>query len=419
MGIGDQLRQVYVGIKEEAAKEQSLYGKVLKVLSIVWIVIKELAGIFGQLPYAMRALKEKRQMEDQGRCHLIRYGPTKRNTADVYLPVGIVADLSEMDRVTLNGFNKHEGGRQREAPAGAPVMLFVHGGVWASGDKWNFAPMAARLAESGCVVVVMEYSLFPHATVPVMQAEIETAWEWVLLHIHRFGGDAQKVTVMGHSAGCQLASEMLWRRAHLGLPQPHRFVGLCGPYHISDHYEFETQRGVAAISTMRPAMGGKVGFVRHSPTVTARKPNAKQATDCLPHMILMHSREDDTVPWSQSAAYSHAVSGAGGQCSLLLYSHSSHSDFVTAWWAQGGRRPSDAGQCKEAPKFSQIMGRNGLPPMAADLLSIMESNGDDDIYKKIQEVKYKGMLPDSKVWPVIEEGIVINFDTYEYKPAWY
>jgi acetyl esterase/lipase len=41
------------------------------------------------------------------------------------------------------------------------VALFVHGGVWAVGEKWQFAPMASRLAEEGVVTCVATYTLFP------------------------------------------------------------------------------------------------------------------------------------------------------------------------------------------------------------------------------------------------------------------
>ena len=42
-----------------------------------------------------------------------------------------------------------------------PVVLFVHGGVWASGDKWQFSPLGAFLAEEDVVAVLIQYTLFP------------------------------------------------------------------------------------------------------------------------------------------------------------------------------------------------------------------------------------------------------------------
>jgi acetyl esterase/lipase len=36
------------------------------------------------------------------------------------------------------------------------VVLFCHGGVWAAGAKWHYAPLAARLAQAGVVTAVMQ-----------------------------------------------------------------------------------------------------------------------------------------------------------------------------------------------------------------------------------------------------------------------
>jgi hypothetical protein len=63
----------------------------------------------------------------------------------------------------------------------------------------------------------------------------------------------------------------LWRRARSGGRQPQLFIGLAGCYQVEEHYEFEANRGVAEISTMKPAMGGPVGFAAQSPTVVAQR----------------------------------------------------------------------------------------------------------------------------------------------------
>jgi hypothetical protein len=42
-----------------------------------------------------------------------------------------------------------------------PVVVFVHGGVWASGDKWQFSPLGTYLTEQGVVAVLMQYTLYP------------------------------------------------------------------------------------------------------------------------------------------------------------------------------------------------------------------------------------------------------------------
>eukprot|EP00897_Mesotaenium_endlicherianum_P004223 jgi/Mesen1/3829/ME000207S02843 len=51
----------------------------------------------------------------------------------------------------------------------SPVALFVHGGVWSSGDKWQYSPLGKRVAEEGVVAVLIHYSLYPQVSQLVRQ----------------------------------------------------------------------------------------------------------------------------------------------------------------------------------------------------------------------------------------------------------
>jgi acetyl esterase/lipase len=48
-----------------------------------------------------------------------------------------------------------------ERKGAKPVVVFVHGGVWSSGDKWQFSPLGSFLAEEGVVAVLVQYTLYP------------------------------------------------------------------------------------------------------------------------------------------------------------------------------------------------------------------------------------------------------------------
>eukprot|EP00959_Pyramimonas_sp_CCMP1952_P295975 6191228-Pyramimonas_sp.AAC.1 len=63
----------------------------------------------------------------------------------------------------------------------------------------------------------------------------------------------------------------LWRRALRGMPQPQLSIGLAGVYHVAEHFQYEFNRGVAEISTMKAAMGGLEAFDAQSPTVMAQR----------------------------------------------------------------------------------------------------------------------------------------------------
>ena len=94
-----------------------------------------------------------------------------------------------------------------------PVMVFIHGGSNRSG--WSFEPNyhGHRLAAEGAVVISIAYRLgvFGFFSHPELAAQPVSAnfglWDqlaalrWIQRNVERFGGDPQRVTVFGESAG--------------------------------------------------------------------------------------------------------------------------------------------------------------------------------------------------------------------------
>lgn len=74
-----------------------------------------------------------------------------------------------------------------------PICDIALSGVWASGDKWHYAPLAKSLSSSGVITCVMTHSLFPNARVEEMTEEVTHALDWVLHNIESHGGSPDKV----------------------------------------------------------------------------------------------------------------------------------------------------------------------------------------------------------------------------------
>lgn len=108
------------------------------------------------------------------------------------------------------------------APEGdAPVLVFIHGGYWRSLDKRDHAFIAPAFTSEGACVVVPNYALAPAVTVPQIAMQMVAALAWTWRHIAKHGGDRQRITVVGHSAGGHLASLLLtclWPVYHPDLP---------------------------------------------------------------------------------------------------------------------------------------------------------------------------------------------------------
>ena len=125
--------------------------------------------------------------------------------------------------------------------AGYPVVLFIHGGSWTSGDKNFYSFIGRRLAKQGVVGVIISYRLAPKVHVPEQAADCARALAWTVHNIKSYGGDPARVFVMGHSAGGGLAALLATDDALLarnGLPQnPVRGVILDDPAGL-DMYDY-------------------------------------------------------------------------------------------------------------------------------------------------------------------------------------
>lgn len=97
--------------------------------------------------------------------------------------------------------------REAAPTAGAPVMVYIHGGGWVIGDKREQGkPMMYELVARGWVCVSINYRLSPKATWPDHIVDCKKAVAWVKEHIAEYGGDPAFVAVSGGSAGGHLCA---------------------------------------------------------------------------------------------------------------------------------------------------------------------------------------------------------------------
>jgi len=95
------------------------------------------------------------------------------------------------------------------SPAGAknlPVVFWIHGGGWQTGDKGDVKGKPQAFMEKGFVFVSTNYRLLPAVDMGTLIRDVAQAFRWVEDHVAEFGGDPKRVLVGGHSAGAQLAA---------------------------------------------------------------------------------------------------------------------------------------------------------------------------------------------------------------------
>lgn len=204
---------------------------------------------------------------------------------------------------------------QNSAPR--PVLLFIHGGSWSSGNPDDYGFVARALAPEGFIVVIAGYRLFPEARFPAMLEDAASAIAWTHANATRLGGDPARIVLVGHSAGAYnavmtaldgqwLANEGLGAGAIAGV------IGLAGPY---DFYPFTSD-------------GSRNSFGHVADAGTTQPVNF--ANNGAPPMLLLHGETDTTVRVRNSRALADALDRAGAIVQTRYYPNLGHNDLVIA-----------------------------------------------------------------------------------------
>ncbi len=125
--------------------------------------------------------------------------------------------------------------RPRAATGTAPVVVFFYGGSWRDGERNDYRFVGEALAARGIVAVIADYRVYPQVRYPDFLRDCAQAVAWTKHEIARFGGDAQRVFVAGHSAGAynaaMIALDARWlREVGFAPSELSGWIGLAGPY---------------------------------------------------------------------------------------------------------------------------------------------------------------------------------------------
>lgn len=86
------------------------------------------------------------------------------------------------------------------------AIVIIHGGGWRSGNRTQHYPLAQHLADLGYVCFTPEYRLSTEALYPAAVYDIKAAVRWVKKNAKKYNIGTSKITVLGFSAGGELAA---------------------------------------------------------------------------------------------------------------------------------------------------------------------------------------------------------------------
>ena len=200
----------------------------------------------------------------------------------------------------------------------APVVVFIHGGGWTSGNKSRYRFVGAALARRGLLAVVPDYRLFPEVRFPAFLQDNVAAIAWTKANIVHYGGDLRLIFLMGHSAGAYNAAMLTLDKQWLGATNldPDQdlagMIGLAGPYDFLPLHDPELVQIFAPSSDLR--LTQPIAFARGN----------------APPMFLATGTADLTVLPRNTERLAAAIRRERGRVETRLYPRVNHAGIVGA-----------------------------------------------------------------------------------------
>jgi len=240
-----------------------------------------------------------------------------------------------------------------------PVMIWVHGGGWARGDKSQVANLPAAFAREGFILVSVNYRLAPQVKFDAQAQDVAAAIGWVHRHAREYGGDPSQLFAMGHSAGAHLVA----------------LVGTDESYLRAQGLSLATLRGVVPLDTeaydlkaFAARFGGKLPdlyqtpFTQDAATWVKASPATHIAKDKnIPPMIVAYSGGQQ--PYANSSRAKDAeefvskLQAAGVTAQVVGAPEKTHAQIALEFGT-----PNDRVAEQVFAFLKTIIGASGVPP---------------------------------------------------------
>lgn len=171
-----------------------------------------------------------------------------------------------------------------------PVVIWVHGGGWRTGDKDNRSgtKLCKIWATTGIVTVNLNYRLTPDVVHPAHVEDIAAGIAWVHKNIEKHGGDPKKVYLLGHSAGAHLVALVATNPKYLKVHELTPKTALAGVMSIDTaSYDLNATRSPIVRKMIQDAFGDDHDTL----TEASPLPQAKQNRDSCPPFIIATVRQ--------------------------------------------------------------------------------------------------------------------------------
>ena len=205
-------------------------------------------------------------------------------------------------------------------PIGAkdfPVLIYVHGGAWKSGNKNLYAALGRTFARHGIGTVVINYRLSPKVKHPAHAEDVARAFAWTRANIAKYGGSADRITLMGHSAGGHLASLLATDPAYLKAEklEPAHIRGVIS---VSGLYKIDPASDLTI-----PAFGADAEFCKQASPLM-------YISGKLPPFLIVYAEHDYEQFDRMAIDFQAALQKSGTPATLLKLMHRNHISEIVS-----------------------------------------------------------------------------------------
>jgi acetyl esterase/lipase len=212
-----------------------------------------------------------------------------------------------------------------------PLMIWIHGGGWSTGDK--SAPPGMGLLLRGYVVASIDYRLSREAVFPAQIYDCKAAVRFLRAHAREFNIDPNRIGVWGCSAGGQLAALLgttNGRKEYEGsdrtLTVSSDVQAVCDWFGPTDFLQWNDLTAAGAI-VVNQLLGGIAA--NHDAVARFASPAEQLGYSPLVPFLIMHGDQDKLVPLRQSQILYERLRTAGASAKLIVLAHAGHG---TGWF---------------------------------------------------------------------------------------
>ena len=212
-------------------------------------------------------------------------------------------------------------------PSPVPVVLWVHGGGWYTGDRSQAPDLTRRAQAGGCAFASIDYRLSGQARFPAQLHDVRAAIRFLRAHADEYGLDPRAIGVWGGSAGGHLAA-LAGLTGHIGAlaeeedtdgdPSVQAVVASYAPVDLAVVVAEAQERRPGTDAASSPE-GRLLGGAPAELADTARYacPLTWVHADAPPFQ-LSHGTSDDLVSHTQSELLHEALAAVGASSELYL-----------------------------------------------------------------------------------------------------